>query len=84
MLDRGWVFFHNCLRVKSSLLSLELSFSITAVILAADSILCDNSKLRGSIIKRILYVFFCKSMSNWVNVPNVPRVPKMFIFRKNI
>ena len=54
------VFFYNCRRVKSSLLSLELSFSISAVILAEDSILCDDSrlcddsKLRFSIINKNL------------------------------
>ena len=44
-------FFYNRHRVKSSLLSLKLSFCITAVILADNSLLCDDSKLRGSIIK---------------------------------
>ena len=37
--------------LKLSLLSLDLSFSITAVILADNSMLFDDSKLRGSIIK---------------------------------
>ena len=45
------LFFYNCHRIKSSLLSLYLSFCITAVILADNSILHDDSILRGSIIK---------------------------------
>ena len=45
-----------CHKVNSSLLSLELSFSIAAVMLSDDSILCDNSKLRVSIVKITLAI----------------------------
>ena len=47
------VFFYNSHRVKSSFLSLELSFRL----LSDDSILCDNSKQRVSIFKKPSTIF---------------------------
>ena len=56
------VFFYNCHRVKSSLLSLELSFHLEVYykldrLLSDVSILRDNSKLRVSIIKKYSMYF---------------------------
>ena len=50
------VLFYNSHRVKSSLLSLELSFR--SLLQGDDSTLRDNSKLRVSIIKNSLVLVY--------------------------
>ena len=65
---RSRVFFYNTHRVKSSLLSLELSFRslLQGRLLSDDSILCDNSKQACRFFKNPLHachtIWLCASI----------------------